>query len=224
MKWKILSLVTASFISLAACQAADEQGQRYDNNDANNNIEQTRFGNGYNTGNTTNNNTGDNFNRDRNYTMDRDIEERNNRNNITNTRNQNNQGNQQNTRYDVADEASDQITSQIDEIERAYVLTTDNNAYVAAGLDNGDRRNSQYNNLTKNNNNRGDELTDEVKDQIGDIVKSVDNDIDNVYVSTNPDFVDLTNNYVNDMNNGEPIEGFFDQMGNMIERLFPQNR
>src|SRR5699024_5034277 len=70
----------------------------------------------------------------------------------------------------------------------------------------------------------GDDLTDEVKKEITDIVKSVDNDIDNVYVSTNPDFFELTNNYVDDMNDGEPVRGFFDQFGNMIERLFPQNK
>jgi len=26
------------------------------------------------------------------------------------------------------------------------------------------------------------------------------------------------------MNNGKPVRGFFDQFGNMIERLFPQNK
>ncbi|MFD2042819.1 YhcN/YlaJ family sporulation lipoprotein [Ornithinibacillus salinisoli] len=217
MKWKIMSFVTLLFFALAACQA-DEQGQGYDND--NNNIDQTRYGNNEGIG----DDTGDGMNRDRNYTMDRDIEERNG-NNFTNTRNQANQNNnnrQQNDRYDVAEEAADQISNQIDEIERAYVLTTDNNAYVAAGLNN--NGNAQNNGNVKNNNNSGDELTDDVKKEIADIVKSVDNDVENVYVSTNPDFMDLTNNYVNDMNNGEPIEGFFDQMGNMIERLFPQNR
>jgi len=42
-----------------------------------------------------------------------------------------------------------------------------------------------------------------------------------VYVSTNPDFFDLTNGYIDDVNRGEPVEGFFDQFSNMIERLFP---
>src|SRR5699024_11579587 len=88
--------------------------------------------------------------------------------------------------------------------------------------------NNNMNNRNVRNNDRmtddGDRLTDDVKKEISDIVKSVDDDIDNVYVSTNPDFLDLTSNYANDMNNGHPVRGFFDQMGDMVERLFPQNK
>src|SRR5699024_10450367 len=97
--------------------------------------------------------------------------------------------------------------------------------------DNDDRNNRDNQARDRNNNDggmnthhTGDDLTDDVKNEITDIVKSVDNNIDNVYVSTNPDFFDLTNNYVDDMNNGKPVRGFFDQFGNMIERLFPQNK
>ena len=69
-----------------------------------------------------------------------------------------------------------------------------------------------------------DEVTDAVKNKIADIVQEEHDNIDNVYVSTSPDFVDLTNNYVEQMQNGEPIQGFFDQIGNTIERIFPQNK
>ncbi len=65
------------------------------------------------------------------------------------------------------------------------------------------------------------EVTDDVKDKIADIVRSVDPSIDNVYVTTNPDFLDLADRYVNDMDNGHPVEGFFDQIGSMIDRVFP---
>src|SRR5699024_1491516 len=70
----------------------------------------------------------------------------------------------------------------------------------------------------------GEELSDEVKNKVSDIVKDLDDRIDNVYVSTSPDFFDLADNYIGDMENGKPISGFFDQIGNMIERIFPQNR
>lgn len=70
----------------------------------------------------------------------------------------------------------------------------------------------------------GEELSNEVKNKISDIVQDVDNDIENVYVSTSPDFFDLADNYIGDMENGKPISGFFDQIGNMIERIFPQNK
>lgn len=157
-------------------------------------------------------------------------------------------------RYDVAEEAAERITSELNEIDQAYVLTTNNNAYVAVVFDDdrGDR------DKTKTRSNRGrtdkdtdrnrarvdedrrgkadndlsdrtfighdDDISDHVKSDIADIVRSVDRDIDNVYVSTNPDFVDLTNSYIDDVNAGHPIRGFFDEMGDMIQRIFPQNR
>lgn len=140
-----------------------------------------------------------------------------------------------NNRYEVADKAADQITNQIKEIDQAYVLTTDNNAYVAAVLDNKDTNKDTNTDTDANNNNetndnngfdrgQGEELTDEVKDEIKNIVQSADGDIDNVYITTSPDFADLTNNYITDMNEGRPVEGFFDQIGNAIERVFPQDK
>ena len=126
-------------------------------------------------------------------------------------------------------------TDQIDEIDYAYVLTTNNNAYVAAVLNNNNNQNdttrNNRNDATRNNRtdtrtNRtnDDDLSEDIKREISDIVQSVDRNIDNVYVSTNPDFVDLTNNYINDFNDGRPIRGMFNQIGEMIERIFPQNR
>ncbi|WP_231514793.1 YhcN/YlaJ family sporulation lipoprotein [Oceanobacillus salinisoli] len=140
----------------------------------------------------------------------------NNINRVTDNRNEN--------RYEVSSEAADRISDRVEEIDNVYVLTTENNAYVAAELDT-DRGDQNNRNNNRNNQNRfDDELSEDVKDEIADIVQSVDNNIDNVYISTNPDFFDLTNNYVNDVNRGEPIEGFFDQFNNMVERLSPQNQ
>lgn len=146
--------------------------------------------------------------------------------------------------YAVSKEAADRITNDIREIRHAYVLTTNRNAYVAAVLNDNRTGNRNQTNMTDGHNrnytnttdgtrthtNRlgtatdtGHELTDEVKNRITKIVKSVDNNIDNVYVTTNPDFADLANNYITDVNAGKPVRGFFDQLGNMIERVFPQN-
>lgn len=177
-----------------------------------------------------------------------------------------------NRSYDVQKEAADRITDEISEINHAYVLTNDRNAYVAATLDNDrdqdqtskDDKTNREHMTSKGNDNMptrkgrsraesstdnddnmrstegnksgqtrteglddheaGEELTDDIKKEIKEIVQSVDNNIENVYVSTNPDFADLTNNYINDFNEGKPVRGMFDQLGNMIERLFPQNR
>ncbi|WP_368855437.1 YhcN/YlaJ family sporulation lipoprotein, partial [Virgibacillus salexigens] len=80
-------------------------------------------------------------------------------------------------RYDVSKEAADKITNEIDEIDRAYVVTTDNNAYVAAGLDKNDANtenkntanNTNTNNTNTNNADNGNEVTDAVKSKIKEI-------------------------------------------------------
>ncbi|SFL41615.1 sporulation lipoprotein, YhcN/YlaJ family [Gracilibacillus orientalis] len=117
--------------------------------------------------------------------------------------------------YNVGEEAAEKIQSEVPEIDRVYVVTTDNNAYVAASWD------KETDNESPNRNNE--ELSEETKEKITKTVKSVNDDIDNVYVSTNPDFFDLAGQYANDVEGGEPVEGFFKRMGNMIERVFPND-
>ena len=210
MKLKLYSMAIVFVMLLVGCNTGDQ-------NDNNDNIEPTRY---------NDNNNNDMYNRDQGRGMTPG--------GTTNINNRN-VNNKDDNQYDISKEAADKIT---DEIENAYVLTTENNAYVAAVLDNDDNNNQTGGNMngtgTRNINNdnnndqlnrdEGAELTDEVKDKIADIVQSVDNDIDNVYVTTNPDFADLTNDYMNDFNDGKPVRGFFDQIGNMIERVFPQNK
>lgn len=229
MKWKFLSVLTVLVIALSGC-TMDNNNNTDDGAMGGNNVEPTRY-----------NDTNRGMDDQRDYGMRRGSEREQERNDTA--RNTDND-----TRYEVADEAAEKITEQVDEIDRAYVLTTENNAYVAAGLDiDQSDRNDRDGQGTANNQNRqgsdfgtdnmgsntpdgtdnerfDDQLSDDVKEEISEIVQSVDNDIDNVYVTTNPDFFDLTNNYADDVNRGQPIEGFFDQIGNAIERLFPQNR
>lgn len=240
MKFKLFSVILATTFIAVGCQTTNEEGMN--NRDGTDpNIEQTRYNQGDNMNNRDN--------RDNRADRDRDNKRNENRDGDrtrdgANTRNNDNRDNEgDNDRYNVSEEASDKITDEIDEIDHAYVLTMNKNAYVAANLDNdkddnndnkdrntndndNDATDTKTRNNTDNTNNADDgkELTDEVKKQISDIVQSVDNDIDNVYVTTNPDFADLTKDYVNDMNNGKPVRGFFDQIGNMIERVFPQDK
>ncbi|MBM7540064.1 YhcN/YlaJ family sporulation lipoprotein [Amphibacillus cookii] len=117
------------------------------------------------------------------------------------------QGNQ--GQYQVAEDIAEQVTSEVNEIDRANVLTMGNTAYVACQLDN------------NQGNGDNDDLSDRIERKVTEAVKDADNQIDQVFVSSNPDFVDLTSNYMNDVDRGEPIEGFFDQFGEMIERIFP---
>lgn len=216
MKWKLFSIMLAVLFVLAACNGNNGNNGGNDGNDDgknnNDNVEQTRFEGDTGTDNMNDRNNG-------NRTRNKDDQGKNGPN-----------GNNNEDQYELADKAANKIANEVDSIDNAYVVKTDNNAYVAAEMDrdnnNGNNmnndNNASNNGTTNNNNNKGGDVTDEVKEQISDIVKSVDSDVDNVYVSTNPDFLDLMNNYADDADNDEPVEGLFDQMGNMIERVFPE--
>ncbi|KRE47089.1 YhcN/YlaJ family sporulation lipoprotein [Paenibacillus sp. Soil522] len=109
-------------------------------------------------------------------------------------------------RIEVADKAAEKITN-VKGVDQANVLITRRNAYVAAALD------SNQNQLTK-----------QIEDQIAQQVRAVDPDIQNVYVSTNPEFIDRINGYVNDVGQGRPVAGFVEQFNEMVERIFPNAR
>lgn len=63
-----------------------------------------------------------------------------------------------------------------------------------------------------------------LKGKISKKVKETDNNINNVFVSANPDFVDRMRNYGDRIQNGEPIEGLFEEFGETINRIFPNQR
>ena len=63
-----------------------------------------------------------------------------------------------------------------------------------------------------------------IENKIADTVRSVDKSVDNVYVSTNPDFVDRVNRYADDVANGRPVNGFGQEFGELVNRVFPNAR
>jgi YhcN/YlaJ family sporulation lipoprotein len=109
-------------------------------------------------------------------------------------------------RFDIAKAAADRIV-RINGVKQANVLVTNRNAYVAAVV-----------NTPKN------VMTRALEDQIAKEVRATDPNILNVYVSTNPEFVDRVNRYVEDVRQGRPVTGFFDELSNMIQRIFPDAR
>lgn len=236
---RLSAIVLTVVIALVGCQGTNNTKDTTTNDNTrpeNTTYEQTRYN-------------------DKNVTHNERFTEMRNREDGLNRQNERDKNN-----YRVSKEAAEQITSEIDEINQAYVLTTRNNAYVAATLKDNENRDSKNDanrdskdnvnrqtddnvnvertrtddqNTTNNRSTRhntdndfqdGDELTDDVKNQISDIVQSVDRNIDNVYVTTSPDFANLSEQYANDLDEGRPIRGFFDQIGNAIERLFPQDK
>ncbi|MBA4535973.1 YhcN/YlaJ family sporulation lipoprotein [Bacillus aquiflavi] len=131
--------------------------------------------------------------------------------NDTRTRNVRNMGRNVGDRNDtpkmrVADNVADRIAA-LPEVDSANVIVTENNAYVAAKLDDSS----------------GKGLTSNIERKISNQVKAVDRDIDNVYVSVNPDFYDRTTTYAEDIRQGRPISGFFDEFTETVRRIFPNN-
>ncbi|MEH7443678.1 YhcN/YlaJ family sporulation lipoprotein [Bacillus sp. JJ1122] len=112
-----------------------------------------------------------------------------------------------NTQMRVHDEVKNKIED-LNEVKRAHVIITDSTAYVGVVLND-----TQTNNISK-----------DIEDKISDVVKSTDKSIDNVYVSSNPDFVGNMRDYSNQIQNGQPIRGLYDDFKNMVQRVFPTAR
>ncbi|MBO0992395.1 YhcN/YlaJ family sporulation lipoprotein [Bacillus sp. SD088] len=123
--------------------------------------------------------------------------------------NDRNDGNNMNNdrQVDVADDIADEV-SDLKEVDRAYVLKTGKNAYVAVKL----------------TNDQNDKLSDDVKNKIADRARKADDNLDNVFVSENPDFFGQMRGYRDELNNGNPVSGFFDQFSDTVERVFPSSR
>ncbi|MDR7316793.1 YhcN/YlaJ family sporulation lipoprotein [Brevibacillus nitrificans] len=109
-------------------------------------------------------------------------------------------------RIQIANQAAEKI-AKVNGVRQANVLVTKRNAYVAAVV----------------NTNQG-KLTPELEGQIAKQVRATDPNIQNVYVSTNPEFVDRINTYVTDVGQGKPVAGFFEEFNTMVQRMFPTLR
>lgn len=166
---------------------------------------------------------GTNKNNDNNTTENNTVEDGGN--------NENTQDNVNNgeARLDVAEDAADKV-AELEEVDRATVLVTDNNAYVDVVLNNNDGTGTDNNNndndttTDTNNATAEDELSKELEDKVAEKVREVNQDIENVYVSLNPEFVERMNDYQTRINEGEPIEGFFEEFGEAVRNVFPDAR
>lgn len=114
----------------------------------------------------------------------------------------NNHDNQ--SRLEVADVAAQRVI-ELDEVDNATVIVTDQNAYVAAVLQD----------------DASTEVTSALEEKIAGKVKEADSDINNVYVSLNPDFVERMTEYGQKINEGQPVEGLFEEFTESVQRVFP---
>ena len=159
---------------------------------------------------------GCNFNKAKNNTAndtaDTNIDQQANNDNV------NNDNNIGETKLAVAKDAADRIT-ELDGVESASVMVTDRNAYAAVVLK-GD--NTVNNTETNNDKNNPDQvLSSDLENKIAEKVREANNEIENVYVSLNPEFVDRMTGYVDKINEGEPVAGFFDEFSEAMRRVFP---
>lgn len=110
-------------------------------------------------------------------------------------------------KMEVADKAADRI-AELDEVRTANVIVTNRNAYVAFVLKDGEKG----------------EVTDKTENKIADQVRKTDSDIRDVFVSSNPDFVERMKDYGKRIKEGDPIEGLFEEFTETVRRVFPNAR
>ncbi|MGE7761704.1 YhcN/YlaJ family sporulation lipoprotein [Peribacillus sp. NPDC097895] len=107
----------------------------------------------------------------------------------------------------VSDDISNRVEA-LKDVKSARVIVTDHHAYVGAVLNDGADK----------------DVSDDLKERVADAVRGADPSVDNVYVSTNPDFVQRMDGYVNDIQNGKPVAGFVDEFRELVTRIFPSSR
>ncbi|MDX1806365.1 MAG: YhcN/YlaJ family sporulation lipoprotein [Paenisporosarcina sp.] len=112
---------------------------------------------------------------------------------------------------ELADEASGKI-DELEEVDSSTVIITENNAYVAVVLN----KNSDGSEIAE-----GSDELEQIEQKIGEQVRETNDTVDNVYVSVNPDFVSRMNEYRDKVDQGEPVEGLFEEFGELTQRIFP---
>ncbi|MFC5468862.1 YhcN/YlaJ family sporulation lipoprotein [Cohnella suwonensis] len=95
-------------------------------------------------------------------------------------------------------------------IDSAYVMITENNAYVAVKEKAGGTTKTNSVNATQAR-----------KDKIADLVKASSPTVENVYVSANPEFESRMAGYAADVRMGHPLQGFLSEFNALVERVFP---
>ncbi len=105
-------------------------------------------------------------------------------------------------------EDAQQKVEAMKEVDKAVVITAGSKAYAAVKLANGEN---------------GD-VNDEMKKKVSDQVQAADQNINEVFVSSNPDFMERMRGYRDDIQNGKPVRGLLDQFSETVQRIFPESR
>ena len=127
-----------------------------------------------------------------------------------------NWGNPRNTNYSSMhnnttmnmDERIAKSIAAMAQVDQAYVLLTDKNAYIAVKLKDGAGEDTGNNEVY-------------MKEQIAAKVKQMAPRVKDVFISANPDFVTRLRGYSDRFNAGQPIRGMILEFNRAVERLFP---
>lgn len=140
-------------------------------------------------------------------------DQRNEMNRVDGARRENNNivGAHGNSHMKLSEKVADKLAA-LPDVDAAYVMLTDRNAYVA---------------ITQNRKgmtqmSSGDDLADGLKNKIANQVKSMSPTTQNVYVSANPDFTSRMKGFAEDVRSGHPIQGFITEFNALAERIFPE--
>ncbi|MEI7025167.1 YhcN/YlaJ family sporulation lipoprotein [Paenibacillus sp. y28] len=116
---------------------------------------------------------------------------------------------------DLSKRISDAIVG-MNQVHSANVLLAGDDAYVGVGQKTDGAAANPQGGVTP----VGD-VTPEVKDAIAAKVRELAPGVKNVYVSANADFVDRVRTYAEHVKQGHPVQGFMQELGTMVQRLFP---
>jgi len=119
-----------------------------------------------------------------------------------------------NTRLELSEIVAEKVAA-LPEIDAAYVMLTDNNAYVAVTESAESSRRAIRTGSPK------DDLALGLKDKVADRVRSLVPGVRNVYVSANPDFFGRMREIADEVGRGRPIQGFLEEFNAMVARIFP---
>lgn len=96
-------------------------------------------------------------------------------------------------------------------IKGATAVISGNNAYIGINID----VRGNVDNTSKVQN---------LKKQAADMVRKTDKSITTVYVSADADFVQRLTKISNDIRNGTPVEGFRNELAELVKRITPEKQ
>ncbi|MEI4771604.1 YhcN/YlaJ family sporulation lipoprotein [Psychrobacillus sp. FJAT-51614] len=153
-------------------------------------------------GTANNNDNNANKNNDNNDVKTNDTVNTNTTNDETGTDTNDNNGTNGDQKLELADDVASKIT-ELEEVDSANVIVTNNNAYVGVMLKEGTND------------------SEELEKKIADKARETNGNFDNVYVTTNPDFAKQITEYGDKIRANEPIEGLYDEFADTVKRVFP---